>query len=201
MEYTMKKYAEIIEARRKIEKEIAELEQDEKINKYLILQELDDELYKDQINFCEKMVMNEYKECEHIWVNSKIIENNVMNVPVIRCGCVKCGLDHAVLDSQRGWLSFEDRIKYDYLINNPSSIKKGINTEIECDLSLGQAVYKRIEEKYPQISENEKIRYLKYALYKIGTIKVNDNRSESRAKRLELNRNFHNWQSSDVWGS
>lgn len=195
------KYAEIIETRRKIENEINELEQDEKIQRYLSLKEENKHLSDEQSYLYRRVKMNEYQKCNHIWVNSKIIYNDMMNNAITRCGCIKCGLDQSVTDRQRGWLTFDEQVMYDFLTQNPTNINIGTDTDINCDLSLAKAIYKRIDEKKHNASAIDKIKYLEYALYKIRDSKVTDERKNNRIKRLGLKKCFRRWDSSDVWSS
>ena len=48
-------------------------------------------------------------------MNSKVEHDSWEGRVYKSCGCIKCGLDDSVLDKKREWLSFHQKIMYDYL--------------------------------------------------------------------------------------
>lgn len=129
-------------------------------------------------------------------MNSKVEHDSWEGRVYKSCGCIKCGLDDSVLDKKRKWLSFHQKIMYDYL---KEKYLKGYKTEIACDLDLAQAIYSKIKEAHSDIDDEMAIKYFKVALDDIRNIKVSDERKTSRAKRLSLNHKFRRWNARDVY--
>ena len=190
-----KEYARITEQRAVVINELKQLKNEESVKRYLKLKEQNDNLYYKQLNLYGTIKHEDYDECKHILVYSKIAYDKYEGRTYRSCGCIKCGLDNSVLDEDRDCLSYIRKIMYDYLRKN---YLNGINTDIICDIDLATSIYSKIKEIHPDIDEETAIKYLKIALANIRNINVNDERKISRAKRLSLNPNFNRWNSRDV---
>lgn len=191
------KYAKIVEERKTIITEINKLEKSEIIKKYNMLRTKNENLYQEQIELDKKKQREKYNMCDHVWITSKIIYNDMMNNAISECGCIKCGLDESVLNNERSYLSYDEQVMYDYLKSNLAI--KGIKLDIQCDLDLAKAIYCKIQEAHPDIDDKTAIKYLEIALDNIRNIEVSSEREENRAKRLQLRKHFRNWQSDDIW--
>lgn len=202
METLKEKYNKIMEQRRAIITEMKTLEKNEILKRYFDLKEKNEILSNDQFSLFRDIKMEEYATCNHILVYSKIDYDRYEGRSYESCGCIKCGLDNSVLNESRDCLSGTQKIMYDYLKKNYlSSNFGGIQTEILCDIDLAQAIYTKIKNVYPDISDEKAINFFKYALKNIRDIKVSDERKVNRAKRLELDSDFKKWDSSDISNS
>ena len=202
METLKEKYNKIMEQRRAIITEMKTLEENEILKRYFDLKEQNEILSNDQFSLFRNMKMEEYATCNHILVYSKIDYDRYEGRSYESCGCIKCGLDNSVLNETRDCLSGTQKIMYDYLKKNYlSSNFGGIQTEILCDIDLAQAIYTKIKNVYPDISDEKAINFFKYALKNIRDVKVSDERKVNRAKRLELDSDFKKWDSSDISNS
>ena len=202
METLKEKYNKIMEQRRAIITEMKTLEKNEILKRYFDLKEKNEILSNDQFSLFRNIKMEEYATCNHILVYSKIDYDRYEGRSYESCGCIKCGLDNSVLNESRDCLSGTQKIMYDYLKKNYlSSNFGGIQTEILCDIDLAQAIYTKIKNVYPDISDEKAINFFKYALKNIRDVKVSDERKVNRAKRLELDSDFKKWDSSDISNS
>ncbi len=202
METLKEKYNKIIEQRSAIITEMKTLEKNEILKRYFDLKEKNEILSNDQFSLFRDIKMEEYATCNHILVYSKIDYDRYEGRSYESCGCIKCGLDNSVLNESRDCLSGTQKIMYDYLRKNYlSSNFGGIQTEILCDIDLAQAIYTKIKNVYPDISDEKAINFFKYALKNIRDVKVSDERKVNRAKRLELDSDFKKWDSSDISNS
>ena len=188
MKYQNEEYNKAIEQRKRIKKEIRILEQDKNVKKYIELKKvLNDNLYNEQ-----------YNSCNHVLVYSKVYYNEFSGKSIKRCGCIKCGLDESLLDKKREELSFNSKIMYDFLKEHYGVIE-GYNTDNMCDLSLAKAIYFKIKDNYPNVNDMLAVKYFEIALDNIRNIKINDERKNSRARRLLLKSKFNKWNASDIY--
>lgn len=190
-----KEYIELVEKRNKIIKELKLFEQEEIVKKHMQLVEENKDLYDKQLSLYRLMKEEEYNSCKHVLVYSRIDYDRYEGRSYEYSGCIKCGLDNSVLDSNKGSFSFDEEIMY-------SSLRKqyltGTHTKILCDLALAQAIYSKIKQAHPNIDDETAIDYFTVALNDIRNIKVSDDRKVKRAKRLSLNSNFRRWTGQDV---
>ena len=191
-----KEYDEATEQRKRIIEEIKALEENDVVKKYLEIKKQNENLYEKQLTLYEKMKNEEYECCEHVLVYSEIDYDRYEGRTYRSRGCIKCGLDNSVSKQRREWLSFYQKIMYDYLSKKYLS---GLETKIACDLDLAQAIYSKIKETHPGIDDEMAIKYFKIALENIRNIKVSEERKTKRAKRLSLNPKFNSWNGSDVY--
>ena len=82
------KYQKVVAKRDKILDEIQQLKENEILNKYLELTEKNAALYYEQIALYKQIKYEEYKNCKHILVQSKIKE--MKNTYIRRYRCIKC---------------------------------------------------------------------------------------------------------------
>lgn len=177
-------YDKTVEEREKTIAELKKLEENEFVKKYLNLSDKCKDLRNQQKELYEKVRIEEFKHCDHIWV-ATLSDHDPMECRTERYyGCIKCGLNQIVYKYTWQMLDEEERIMYDFM--NNGSYMKGIRTSIVCDLELAKAIYSKIKENHPNIDDNIAIKYLETALDDIRNIKVSDERKENRAKRLSL---------------
>ena len=191
-----KEYDEVTEQRKRIIEEIKPLEENDVVKKYFELKKQNEILYEKQLTLYKEMKNEEYECCEHVLVYSEIDYDRYEGRTYRSRGCIKCGLDNSVSKQRREWLSFYQKIMYDYLSKKYLS---GMETKIACDLDLAQAIYSKIKETHPNIADEMAIKYFEIALDNIRNIKVSEERKTNRAKRLSLNPRFNSWNSSDVY--
>lgn len=187
-----REYADVIEKRQKVKEELTALEQTETIKRYFKLRLEWDILYNKRHDLYKKIEEERISSCKHILVNTS--SGSAYNQT---CGCIKCGVDTSILEERRERLSFEEKIKYDYLKNNYIRLKSTL-TDITCDLNLAMALYSKIKEHHPNIDDETAIHYFKVALDHIRNVNVNDERKKSRAKRLSLKPTFNCWNEKDI---
>jgi hypothetical protein len=184
-------YNNIVYNRERLAEKKERLENEESIRRYRLLNKIDRRLLNEQHSMYERIQTNLYDKCNHILVYTRINEDRRGRI-YKKCGCIKCGLDENKLGINR--LSFEDKVMQDYLKKHKSYIN-GLDLHIECDLSLGMAVYSKILEKHPNIDDSTAVRYFMYAINHIKFVEVSEERKQSRAKRLLLEPDFDNWKS------
>ena len=117
---------EIIEQRVVVIDELKQLENDELVKRYLELKKENHNLYDKQLRLYGSIKKEEYDECKHILVYSKIYYDRYEGRTYRSCGCIKCGLDNSVLDKERKWLTPTQQIMYDYLRKNHLNYFNGI---------------------------------------------------------------------------
>ena len=195
----MNKYERLYEAsvkkREKIKKEINKVLKDENVQRYNELLEESKKLMNEQIPLYIKMKKEKYRECNHIFVVSKIKYDPSQCRQERSYGCIKCGLNSAVLDVKGKGISFEEQIMYDYLDEHQL---KGKYTDYLCDIELAKAIYSKIKENHPDIDDVLAQKYFEIALDNIRNIDVSEKRMKSRAKRLSLGPYFDKWSSRHV---
>lgn len=194
-------YNEIKENRKAVLEELSELEKDEKIQRYLQLVKQNKYLQRMQRSVYKYIKTEEYSNCDHILVYSKIDYDKREGRTYKYCGCIKCGLNDAVLDEsllKDDKMSYKDKVMHDFLTENHIMFLTGRQLHIPCDLSLAQNIYAKIIENHPDIDELSAINYFDKALHNIRNIHVSEERKKSRAKRLSLKTNFDAWYSEDI---
>lgn len=189
------KYEELKAQRIRIIDELKALREDKKVKRYIELQEQNETLYNRQLDLSKEIKKEEYSSCEHVLVYSEIDYDRYEGRTYKSCGCIKCGLDGSVSNQDREYLSFSQKIMYDYL-RKPHL--RGKETNITCDLELAHAIYSKIKEVHPDIDDDTALGYFEIALNNIRNTKVSEERKTNRAKRLSLGSKFNNWNASDV---
>ena len=196
MDSLIEQYESLINERERLAETKQTLEYDENTKKYIMLRKIDRRLLKEQHSIYEIMQNETYDKCNHILVYTKINED-VRGRVYKKCGCIKCGLDENIINNDN--LTFEEKVMENYLKKHNNYIN-GKDLKIECDLSLGMAIYSKLKEKYPDIDDSKAIRYFKYAIKHIKFVEVSEKRKQNRAKRLLLSPTFDNWKSpNDIW--
>ncbi len=183
--------------------EIDELEQDEKLKRYKKLIDQRDELRREKKMLYNGIKLQEYDECKHILVTTAVDWGMDYGSKTRSYhGCIKCGLDESAVkgyywsgDLETMQTYFSERAKNLPLNNSiPGKI-----IECCCDIDLAIEIYGKIKENYPDIDDATAIKYFEKALGDIRNIEVNDERKESRAKRLNLCKDFKNWKADSVY--
>jgi len=200
MENINSKYEQMLLERKRVVERLAELEASETIKEYHRLHRENERLSSELMDIYPRIKFNQYASCNHIWVNTLHEEKGKDGKEYNYYGCVKCGLDRRVFHQMKTLynpdrLGFEQKIMYDYFKN---STMTGLNTDLYCDLDLGKAIYAKIKEVHPDITDEMAVVYLKVALHYIREIDVSEQRKEDRAKRLLLQPSFNKWTAGDV---
>lgn len=196
MEEIKKEYDSVTKERQEVLDELQSLKGNEIVKRYLELISNNEKLIKKQKMLYTEMKTNEYKNCEHISIISRIERDRYEGRSYKYSGCIKCGLNEAVLVSDGKFLSLENKIIYDYIMKY--NMGHGVYLDVVCDLNLAKAIYSKIKERHPEIDDETAIKYFEIALDHIRHIKVSEERKENRVKRLKLNPNFKNWYAGDV---
>lgn len=193
-------YEEIVKERKNVDDEIKALEENEIIKRYIELCKKSKQLISEARKAYKGMKHTQYLMCNHLWVTSRFENDSVECRTYNYFGCIKCGLDQSVFAkiefSDDVVLSFEEKVMYDFMTS--FYYHSGRHIGLACDLELGTAIYKKLKENNPNISNEDAIKYFERALNDIRNIEVNDERKKSRAKRLSLNPNFNKWNREDV---
>ena len=69
----------------------------------------------------------------------------------------------------------------------------GKRTDEQCNIELAHAMYLKIKETYPNISDETALKYIRAALFNMRTKDTTFERKNSRIKRLSLSYNFNKW--------
>lgn len=146
---------------------------------------------------------NAYSLCDHIWIISNVEYDSYEGRRYEECGCIKCGLDERykhyysnireLMNDDNNWY------KEMFIALNRNSSRKGIRTNIECDLDLAKAIYSKIKQSNPGIDDETAIKYFKVALDNMRNTEVTDVRKTNRVKRLALHPKFNSWSSNDIF--
>ena len=169
--------------------EFMDLKENEYINKYFKLIYEIRKLDNKRLELYKEIKELEYKSCNHIWVYIDSFDDSNKKM----CGCIKCGLNEIVkyYDEKGYQLNFKNQIMND--IFNHIKLKKGIYTNISCDLNLALAITNKIKKNNPNIDDMRLKKYFEIALDNIRNIEVSEERKRNRAKRLGLNYDFDKW--------
>ena len=120
-----------------------------------------------------------YKECEHVIVSCPPHSGNEYK------GCIKCGLVNR--KSLNGYIPvFDTEFMREFYKESHIKELKGKELNVECNLKLAKAIYKRIKKLFPNISDELATKYFEIALDNIKNIEVSEERQENRANRLGL---------------
>lgn len=188
-----KNYEEMLSEMKKINSRLEELMEDKQVQEYLALDGRRMELEPELLNLHTDMKKEEFSKCSHIWIPVSKNVDYYEGRSDIDYGCMKCGLDQRVLSaSYPEFLSVDDKIMYNYLRQH-YAIHQGIKSHTLCDLDLARSMYSKIIEYHPDIDDITALKYFEIALDNMRNIRVNDDRKESRVKRLMLKPGFHNW--------
>lgn len=178
---------------KEIEIQLEALKKDKQVQKYLTLNDQRLELNSKLLNLYSSMKKEEFSECSHIWIPISKSTDDYEGRSDTDYGCMKCGLDQRILSvSNPRVLSVQDRVMYNYLFEH-YAIRKGIKSHIVCDFDLARAMYAKIVENHPDIDDVTALKYFEVALDNMRDIRVNEDRKESRAKRLMLKPGFNRW--------
>lgn len=188
-----KNYEEMLSEMKKINSRLEELMEDKQVQEYLALDGRRMELEPEILNLHTDMKKEEFSKCSHIWIPVSKNVDYYEGCSDIDYGCMKCGLDQRVLSaSYPEFLSVDDKIMYNYLRQH-YAIHQGIKSHTLCDLDLARSMYSKIIEYHPDIDDITALKYFEIALDNMRNIRVNEDRKESRVKRLMLKPGFNNW--------
>lgn len=190
----VKKYLDLDSQIKSIGEELEKLESNSKVQQYLELRSKKQRLTEKRSKVYIDMKNYEYSSCEHVLVSSKV-KNDLRGRTYKICGCIKCGLNEEVISKKN--LSFKESVMFEYLKKNGLYIK-GKRISLDCDLSLGRAIYRKIYENNKDIDTDTLIKYFERSLAHIRKHKVSEERKANRAKRLLLKPNFNKWDAIDV---
>lgn len=187
-----KTYEQKLSEMNDIKTQLAELMKDERVKKYLELNDQRLKLNSELLQLYTDMKKEEFSKCKHIWIPISKNIDYYEGRSDIDYGCVKCGLDQRVLGTYNPrFLSTNDKIIYDYFLEHYAT--SGIRSHTLCNFDLARAMYAKIVENHPDIDDVTALKYFEVALDDIRNIRVNEDRKESRAKRLMLKPGFKNW--------
>lgn len=186
-------YQKKLVERKKVLSRLSKLLKDKSVQEYLTLNDQNLKLDLELSELYSPMKEEEFSECEHIWLPIDKISGDCEGRSDIYYGCMKCGLDQRIISATSAkFLSPEYKAMYDYL-HEHKAIDKGIMSHTLCDFDLARAMYSKIVEYHPDIDDVTALKYFEIALDDIRNIRVNENRKESRAKRLMLQPGFNHW--------
>ena len=197
MDTEKEEYERITLERKLVSEEIKKISENDIVKRYFELCKRNNQLTNAQKELYTDIKSDEYLDCNHIWVTEFKDYDAYEGRTETYCGCIKCGLDEKVLylmeyNPDYRCLTLDQQIMYDVMQNN--HYYGGIHTDIVCNLELAKAIYKRINEVHPNISDQLARKYFEIALNNIRTKEVSEERKESRAKRLSLSPNFKKWK-------
>lgn len=173
------------------------LEEDYRVKEYIKLKRDEKILLKEQKRLYKFMKYEEYEKCEHILVYTKISKDHRGRTQKA-CGCIKCGLDDRVLRNNPDELLYEQQVMFDYFKDKSPLGVKGKESGYACSLPLATALYRKINEAYPDINDKTALKYFEIALDNIRNIQVSRHRQVKRALRLSLPGTFDKWYGEDV---
>lgn len=172
--------------------EIENMKKNEFVSRFCALEEKSSVLYQKLASIYIQKKLEEYNSCNHLWVETTG-ENYNPNY-TMSIGCMKCGVDTGLKKKNKPLeeVSLEEQAIMEYS-------KVGVNksydfVDIVCDLDLARAIFKRIDEQYPDLDNQTLAKYFLKALRDIREIKVSEERKKNRAKRLGLHKDFKSWK-------
>ena len=203
MSKNLDEYNKVVDERISVVEEIQKLRENKHVKKYLELEQANKDLYARELECYCKLKREEYENCDHIIVctNADYDTSSCEQRVHKNYGCIKCGADTYILDCERSWLDYKERVMYDYLRDEYKKhlCMRGMDTGILCDLELGVNIYSRIKEANPDIDDLTAINYFTRALDNIRNQDVSEERKVSRARRLSLSPSFERWNGRDVF--
>lgn len=128
-----------------------------------------------------------FDQCNHILIHTSFNSEGLS-----RCGCIKCGLDNAILDRYKGydWNNFDIKTQLDDLIMlnylKSHTLKGRMILPYHCDSKIANEMYNSIQRKHPEIGENETLKYFLKALNNMIHKKSTDKIKLRRAERLRV---------------
>ncbi len=191
------KYEEMKNNNQQMIKEMNLLRKNPDVIRYLELKEKMKKQKREQDQLYAIIKKEEYASCNHIWIESYHEYDSKEGRSYSYHGCIKCGLDTKILDCEIQSLTPSYKVMYRFLRDN-RPYRKGLFSDVLCDLDLAKAIYTKIKEYHPNIDDQTALYYLKIALADIRKIEVSEDRKKSRIKRLGLIPEFHKWNDSDV---
>lgn len=185
--------------------QLKQLAEDEKVKIYIeqsvIAGELEIKLPKLELEIRKEEMTN----CDHIWITSAIdrVWDGHRTDRYEYHACVKCGLntkarERVYTDTYPTDLDYVMNSILSQLLSQPG---KGIRTNIICDDKLARGIYNGILHDYPEIIDEQAVKYMEYAIYCIRTNEVTEGVKSSRVKRLGLKSKFTSWNEMDVVSS
>lgn len=181
------------------------LKQDDSVKKYIALQESESNLFEKCNRLYREVKNKEFSSCSHIWIVTSIEIDRYEGRSYRHYGCIKCGLSEEISKFyewgyERGRelhlsnIPIEHRVICDFLNEYPSVLLSGTHLNLQCNFNLARAICIKLKQKYPNIDDETLIKYLKKALKDISEIEINEERQQSRARRLALNEKFSKWK-------
>lgn len=193
MESLKKQYGRIFFEKNALTEQIRNLEENETVKKYFELCRQKEKLSIQQANLYRQLKAEKYASCNHIWVNTLHEYDSSEGRAYNYYGCIKCGLDERVFHQEElnglDFFTSDQRIMYDFMQEH--DYKRGIWTNIFCDLDLAQVIYSKVKEAHPDIDDDTARKYFEIDLDNIGKILVNEEEKTSRAKKLSLSSKFN----------
>ena len=186
MDEIKKRYDELVKKREKIIDRLKVLQKHKIVKEYNNLRAENTDLLRSINNLSALLECEHYDECDHLLVNtSNLWERDYY-------GCIKCGLHDDILTTY----DTNNPVMFSYLANqkNHSRFRNAKLIHEYCDLELAKAIYQKIVDNHPDIDEDKLIKYFENSLDHIRNIEINQDRKESRAKRLNLSANFKKWK-------
>lgn len=156
-----KEYKEVLNEYFKVSDEINHIEQYKIIKKYLNLKEKQRLLDLKEIELYKQKLLNRYTTCHHILVETHTeayydYEGRTYHY----YGCIKCGLDEAVIEREYG-LNREESMMLEVVKENRLYSIHGKRTGIRCNIYDAREFYKELSEKYPDLDEETMIELFK----------------------------------------
>ena len=178
-----KKYLENLSQREDVGARIQTLLLDPKVKAYAEAMKEGERLYQESFPIYEAMRNEEFDNCQHLLVCT----DNEDGLAHVKYGCIKCGLDNRILSKDRELLFFPDRVMYDYLRKH---YLRGPDLGIRCDVKFGMAIYQKIKDAHPEMSEEELAYCFVSAIHNMRTKDVSEERQLARMKRLCLTEEY-----------
>ena len=140
-----------------------------------------------------KMQYRKYMNCKHLFVCTNHYQDIKGNTSrrYFDFGCLKCGLNTLLTRYNDRDLTLDEKINKSWCQN--FSVNGRVSLNMDIDLELATAIYKKLKEKYPYIDEDRIIKYLEIAVDNMRNINVTEERKQSRIKRLNLSEDFYSW--------
>lgn len=139
---------------------------------YIKLIKKRNEFLKYKPKLYEKMKIEQYSSCNHIFVDVEKNKNETYK------GCIKCGLDTSVKRrlyevEYFDMLSKDDQIMYKFIKNNNNL--NGLNIDVNCTLEFGNEIFKKIISKRAFASDEE--------IVKLFFDEINNLRNSTKTKK------------------
>ena len=162
MKDLVNQYNKLLEEGSTINNELNILKENESVKRYLELCKAREDNYSKNNEVYKKILRKRYQTCNHVLVESYYKNyGDYEGRSYHYYGCIKCGLDESVLDSEYDCFTIEEKVMKELMSDTYFDYINGIRTGISYDLSKSRYLYEEIKNNNPGLSEEALIEIFK----------------------------------------